>query len=190
MNMIAARKRGRSVRRPAHGAARAATRELAGSRRRNRRGLLLALGGLALFGAAGVAVVSLRRSRRSRRALSGPVPTPSAPSAQGSNGARRTNGTGSLVERRSQSDPDALKALVEGTTSRIGFDLERLNHLKEANYKPLMEYLQYIQVQRGGADTLVFVRTRDLDELAGMVGQSRDEFVRQSKRLGILLSMN
>lgn len=79
---------------------------------------------------------------------------------------------------------------MEGSASRVGFDLERLNHLKEATYKPLMEYLEYIQVQRGGSDTLVFVRGRDLDELAAMAGQSRDEFLRQSKKLGILLSMN
>lgn len=72
----------------------------------------------------------------------------------------------------------------------MGFDVERLQTLKEANYKPLMEYLQYIQVQRGGSDTLVFVRTRDLDQLAGLVGQSRDEFLKQFKRLGVLLSMN
>ena len=94
------------------------------------------------------------------------------------------------VERRSRSDPEALKALVEGTASRVGLDLERLKELKSANYKPLMEYLGYIQVQRGGNETLLFVRMKDLDELADLAGQSREEFVKQFRKLGVLLSMN
>src|SRR4030081_877787 len=94
------------------------------------------------------------------------------------------------VERRSRSDPEALRALVEGSASRVGLDLERLKELKSANFKPLMEYLGYIQVQRGGNETLLFVRMKDLDELADLAGQSRDEFVKQFKKLGVLLSMN
>jgi hypothetical protein len=94
------------------------------------------------------------------------------------------------MERRAESDPEALKALVEGSASRVGLDLERLKELKSANYKPLMEYLGYIQVQRGGDETLLFVRMKDLDELADLAGQSRDEFVKQFKQLGVLLSMN
>jgi hypothetical protein len=136
--------------------------------------VLLLTGGLA---AAALVVLALARWRRRRTPVQ----------AGGELAARNDHRP---VERRSRSDPDALQALVQGSVSRVGFDLERLNTLKEANYKPLTEYLQYIQVQRGGSDTLVFVRTRDLDELAGMVGQSRDEFLHQSKKLGILLSMN
>ena len=94
------------------------------------------------------------------------------------------------VERRSRSDPEALRALVEGSASRVGLDLERLKELKTANYKPLMEYLGYIQVQRGGNETLLFVRMKDLDELADLAGQSREEFVKQFRKLGVLLSMN
>ena len=95
-----------------------------------------------------------------------------------------------LRERRSRSDPEALKALVDGSVSRIGLDLERLKELKSANYKPLMEYLGYIQVQRGGDETLLFVRMKDLDEMAALAGQSREEFLKQFKKLGVLLSMN
>ncbi|HYR62405.1 MAG TPA: hypothetical protein VET24_07205 [Actinomycetota bacterium] len=94
------------------------------------------------------------------------------------------------MERRSRSDPEALKALMAGSVSRLGLDLERLQELKSANYKPLMEYLGYIQVQRGGNETLLFVRMRDLDEMAALAGQSREEFVKQFKKLGVLLSMN
>ena len=112
---------------------------------------------------------------RSRRATFGPPP--------GLNGH-------ALRERRSRSDPEALKALVDGSVSRIGLDLERLKELKSANYKPLMEYLGYIQVQRGGDETLLFVRMKDLDEMAALAGQSREEFLKQFKKLGVLLSMN
>ena len=84
----------------------------------------------------------------------------------------------------------ALKALVDGSVSRVGLDLERLKELKSANYKPLMEYLGYIQVQRGGNETLLFVRMKDLDEMAALAGQSREEFLKQFKKLGVLLSMN
>ena len=115
---------------------------------------------------------------RSRRGVFGPPP-----------GLTGLNGH-ALRERRSRSDPEALKALVDGSVSRIGLDLERLKELKSANYKPLMEYLGYIQVQRGGNETLLFVRMKDLDEMAALAGQSREEFLKQFKKLGVLLSMN
>ena len=115
---------------------------------------------------------------RSRRGVFGPPP-----------GLTGLNGH-ALRERRSRSDPEALKALVDGSVSRVGLDLERLKELKSANYKPLMEYLGYIQVQRGGNETLLFVRMKDLDEMAALAGQSREEFLKQFKKLGVLLSMN
>ena len=115
---------------------------------------------------------------RSRRGGFGPPPGLAGPDGH------------ALRERRSRSDPEALKALVDGSVSRIGLDLERLKELKSANYKPLMEYLGYIQVQRGGDETLLFVRMKDLDEMAALAGQSREEFLKQFKKLGVLLSMN
>lgn len=130
--------------------------------------------GWALAGVAALAAVALALgSRRSRQ----------APAPAGLNGHQP-------VERRSREDPEALKAMVEGSVSRVGLDMDRLKELKEANYKPLMEYLGYIQVQRGGDETLLFVRMRDLDQMAVLAGQSRDDFVKQFKKLGVLLSMN
>ena len=133
-------------------------------------------------GVAGGAALVLLRFRRSVRQG---FPTVGAPSVSlnGRNGHPP-------VERRSRSDPEALQALVDGSASRVGLDLGRLKELKSVNYKPLMEYLGYIQVQRGGNETLLFVRMKDLDEMADLAGQSRDELVKQFKKLGVLLSMN
>jgi len=136
-------------------------------------------------GVAGGAALVLARFRKGVRQG---LPTAGAPSVS-PNGQNEQNGR-PLVERRSRSDPEALQALVDGSASRVGLDLGRLKELKSVNYKPLMEYLGYIQVQRGGNETLLFVRMKDLDEMAALAGQSREEFLKQFKKLGVLLSMN
>jgi DNA-binding protein BldD-like, C-terminal domain len=137
-------------------------------------------------GVAGGAAVVLLRLRRSTRPG---FPVAGAPTVS-PNGLDGRNRNGHPVERRSRSDPESLQALVDGTASRVGLDLGRLNELKSVNYKPLMEYLGYIQVQRGESETLLFVRMKDLDEMADLAGQSRDELLKQFKKLGVLLSMN
>lgn len=93
-----------------------------------------------------------------------------------------------VEERRADPDTDALASATEG--DRIGVDLEKLRNIQSAAYKPLVEYLSYIQVQRGENQSLVFVRRRDLDSLAALTGGSKDEFVEEFKQLGVLLSMN
>jgi hypothetical protein len=138
-------------------------------------------------GVAGGAAVVLLRLRRSARPG---FPAAGAPSVS-PNGLDGRNRNGHPpVERRSRSDPESLQAMVDGTASRVGLDLGRLQELKSVNYKPLMEYLGYIQVQRGENETLLFVRMKDLDEMADLAGQSRDELLKQFKKLGVLLSMN
>jgi hypothetical protein len=134
--------------------------------------------------AGGAAVVLLRLRRSVHQGLPAAGAPPVSP-----NGLNGRNGH-PPAERRSRSDPEALQALVDGTASRVGLDLGRLKELKSVNYKPLMEYLGYIQVQRGGNETLLFVRMKDLDEMADLAGQSRDELLKQFKKLGVLLSMN
>jgi hypothetical protein len=94
-----------------------------------------------------------------------------------------------VQERRAEPDPEALAAAVSPPTP-VGLDLDRLKELPSAAYKPLTEYLTYIQVQRGENQSLVFVRQRDLEALAAMTGESKENFVREFKRLGVLLSMN
>lgn len=94
------------------------------------------------------------------------------------------------VERRAEPDPEALEALGNGEAGRVGLNLELLKRMKEATHEPLIEYLTYIQVQRGENQSLVFVRQRDLDALATLAGESRESFVDQFQQLGVLLSMN
>lgn len=93
-----------------------------------------------------------------------------------------------LTERRSEPDPEALQNAENG--GRVGLDLDRLKGLPSAEYKPLVEYLTYIQTQRGEERSLVFVRQRDIDSLADLTGESRENLLEEFKQLGVLLSMN
>lgn len=95
-----------------------------------------------------------------------------------------------IQERRAQPDPVALQAAAKPISHRPGLDLERLKSLPSSSYHPLTEYLSYIQVKRGETESLVFVRESDIDALANMTGESRDNFVKEFKRLGVLISMN
>ncbi len=93
-------------------------------------------------------------------------------------------------ERRSNPDPEALESASKGETGAFGFDIERLKSLEASTYKPVVEYLSYIQVQRGDDTSIVFVRERDVESLAALTGESREKFVDEFQQLGVLLSMN
>lgn len=94
-----------------------------------------------------------------------------------------------VAERRADPDPEALAASTE-QQGRVGLDLDRLKSMQSSTYKPLVEYLSYIQVQRGEDRSLVFVRQKDLHSLAALTGGDTDSFVEEFKQLGVLLSMN
>lgn len=96
---------------------------------------------------------------------------------------------GPVTERRAEPDPEALAAVTE-QQGRVGLDLDRLKSMQSSTYKPLVEYLSYIQVQRGEDRSLVFVRQKDLHSLAALTGGDTDSFVEEFKQLGVLLSMN
>lgn len=95
-----------------------------------------------------------------------------------------------IKERRANPDPEALAQASNPQIPRPGLDLDRLKSLPSAQYQPLTEYLSYIQVKRGETESLVFVRQSDIDALADMTGESRDNFMKEFKRLGVLISMN
>lgn len=93
------------------------------------------------------------------------------------------------MERRAQPDPEALEAR-EKRVAGPSFDLDRLKELETVGHKPLVEYLTYIQVRRKEGDSLLFVRNRDVDVLAALAGTTRQEFVEEYQKLGVLLSLN
>ncbi len=93
-------------------------------------------------------------------------------------------------DRRSDPDPQALEALTSGEVERVALNVEQLKEMNPEAYEPLVEYLTYIQIQRGENQSLVFVRQRDIDELAKMANEPREEFVEKFEQLGVLLSMN
>lgn len=95
-----------------------------------------------------------------------------------------------VAERRSTPDPEALHSASETPGGAFGFDIERLKSLKASTYKPVVEYLSYIQVQRGDDKSIVFVRERDVESLAALTGGSREKFVDEFQQLGVLLFMN
>lgn len=95
-----------------------------------------------------------------------------------------------IQERRAQPDPKALASLSAPSNDRAGLDLDRLKALPSGSYRPLTEYLSYIQVKRGESESLIFVRQSDIDALAAMTGESRENFIEKFKRLGVLISMN
>lgn len=103
---------------------------------------------------------------------------------------RRGAGTIQPVERRAEPDPGALEAMMNGGTRRVGLDLEQIQQLNPDAYQPLVEYLTYIQVQRGDNSTLVFVRDRDIETIAEMLNQTKEEFMERFEKLGVMLSMN
>jgi hypothetical protein len=92
------------------------------------------------------------------------------------------------VDRRAEPDPEALDAMTSGR--KIALDVEQLKLMNPEAYEPLVEYLTYIQVQRGEKQSLVFVRERDIDELAKMADETKDKFMEKFEQLGVLLSMN
>lgn len=79
---------------------------------------------------------------------------------------------------------------MNGGTRRVGLDLEQIQQLNPDAYQPLVEYLTYIQVQRGDNSTLVFVRDRDIETIAEMLNQTKEEFMERFEKLGVMLSMN
>lgn len=91
-------------------------------------------------------------------------------------------------ERRAQPDPQALEDA--GAEDPIGVDLEKLSDMKSASYRPLQEYLTAIRVKRGSDESLLFVRKRDVESLAALIGTSREEFLENFRQMGVVVSIN
>lgn len=124
--------------------------------------------GWLLFAAAAVVVAVALKSRKSDQVAETTLPP--------------------AIDRRAEPDPEAFDAMASGR--RVALDVEQLKRMNPEAYEPLVEYLTYIQVQRGENQSLVFVRERDIDQLAEMANEPREKFMEKFEQLGVLLSMN
>ena len=70
----------------------------------------------------------------------------------------------------------------------LALDVERLK--ADPEFTPAVEYLTYIQVQRGVQEHLLFVRDQDVEAIAALEGQAVPEFVERLQRLGVIISRN
>lgn len=94
-----------------------------------------------------------------------------------------------MLERRSEPNQAALRAL--GSTKKLAVDMNRLNDLPQAKFKPLIEYLMGIQVQRRGeSQSLMFVRSDELSLIASLAGETTDDVLTGFEELGVVLSTN
>lgn len=75
-----------------------------------------------------------------------------------------------------------------GRSPAVGLDVERLKQLQR--FEPVVEYLTYLQSQRGDQDHLLFVRHADLDELAALEGMPLPSFLDRLDQLGVVVSTN
>lgn len=94
---------------------------------------------------------------------------------------------GPRSERRSVPDPEAMAADAQDS---VALDLDRLFEIQSASYRPLADYLTAIRIKRGSEESLLFVRKRDVDQLAALVGATRDEFLENFRQLGVVVSLN
>lgn len=121
----------------------------------------------AALGAVGGVAAFLRRRRRldsSEVFAEEPVPPVALP----------TERTGSPAAR--------------GRVDSYGLDLDALRHAR--GFEPVVEYLTYIQSQRGDESHLLFVRYDDLDVLARREGQPVTTFLERLDQLGVVVSNN
>jgi hypothetical protein len=75
-----------------------------------------------------------------------------------------------------------------GQTPTYGLDVDGLR--REAGFEPVVQYLTYIQSQRGNASHLLFVRYDDLDAMAALEGQVMPAFLERLDQLGVVVSTN
>lgn len=79
-------------------------------------------------------------------------------------------------------------ATDRGHRMAYGLDVERLRGAQ--GFEPVVEYLTYIQSQRGDESHLLFVRYDDLDVMARREGQQVTSFLERLDQLGVVVSNN
>ncbi|MDX1657539.1 MAG: hypothetical protein R3343_01850 [Nitriliruptorales bacterium] len=128
------------------------------------RWLLAALA--AVVATAAVAIVRRRRDRIDDAELFEEEPTPPV----------------ELPAERTGSPAD------RGHRVSYALDMERLRGAQ--GFEPVVEYLTYVQSQRGEESHLLFVRHDDLDALAEQEGEPVTAFLQRLDQLGVVVSNN
>lgn len=75
-----------------------------------------------------------------------------------------------------------------GHAPSVGLDLTRLKDAR--GFEPVVQYLTYIQGQRGEGSHLLFVRYDDLDAMASIDGEPTPAFLERLEQLGVVVSTN
>ncbi len=75
-----------------------------------------------------------------------------------------------------------------GRTTRIGLDVDRLKTKDE--FEPVVQYLTFIQSQRGDGSHLLFIRYEDIDAMAALEGEATTNFLERLDQLGVVISNN
>jgi hypothetical protein len=75
-----------------------------------------------------------------------------------------------------------------GLVHTYGLDIDRLK--EETGFEPVVQYLTYIQSQRGSGSHLLFVRYDDLDAMAAIDGEPTPAFLERLEQLGVVVSNN
>lgn len=80
------------------------------------------------------------------------------------------------------------RAEDRGHAPSVGLDLARLKDTR--GFEPVVQYLTYIQAQRGEGSHLLFVRYDDLDAMASIDGEPTPSFLERLEQLGVVVSTN
>lgn len=131
---------------------------------------------LAVAGAIVVGTIVVA-SRSRRRAADAPIVEADVPSASPS------GVVASDREERRRGTPHD-----RGRMPAYALDVERIR--TREGMEPVVQYLTFIQSQRGDDSTLLFVRYEDIDAMAAIEGTETGDFLERLDQLGVVVSNN
>lgn len=75
-----------------------------------------------------------------------------------------------------------------GRMPAYALDVERIR--SRDGMEPVVQYLTFIQSQRGDDSSLLFVRYEDIDAMAALEGTETGDFLERLDQLGVVVSNN
>jgi len=132
----------------------------------------------ALAGAGAVALCAVVIVRRSRRTAADAPIVDAEPASAAPSGVVASD----RAERRRGTQHD------RGRMPAYALDVERIR--SREGMEPVVQYLTFIQSQRGDDSTLLFVRYEDIDAMAAIEGSDTGDFLERLDQLGVVVSNN